>query len=118
MAGPDFPSYACILMEGYSEQPDYNGLRTDMDGGIAKQRPRRTRPLLTRAASVGVRSVEDKVLFDSWFRNSIAGGFSWFTFTDPVDGIVKQGRFVGGELAWTTPGIVWRAQVQIESLEA
>lgn len=113
--GPNFPSYACILLEGYSEQADFGVIRSDMDG-LAKQRPRWTKPIVTRQATVGVKSLLDRNAFDSWFRNALFSGVGWFTFTDPNDGVAKQGRFVNGDLAWTSPGVVWHAAVQIESI--
>jgi len=116
MAGPLFPSYACIQLDGYSESPNSNVLRSEMDGGLAKQRPRRTKPIVTRAVKLRLRTKADKALFESWFRTAIFQGTGWFTFTDPVDGVVKQGRFVGGQISWSTPGVVWFANGQIETV--
>lgn len=111
-----WPAYAKILLEGFNERPDYGVLRTDMDNGIAKQRPRRSLPIVTRDVTVLVLSAEDKQQFDAWFRDDLYGGTGWFSWTDPVDGVTKQGRFVGGQLTWASPGKVWKAQVQIETL--
>ena len=37
---PDFPDYARILLDGFSEKPSFGVLRTEMDAGVAKQRAR------------------------------------------------------------------------------
>lgn len=111
-----FPSYAKLLRAGYSEEPDYGVLRTEMDGGIAKQRPRYTTPIVTREAQIKVRSKADKALFDEWVRTELNGGAGWFTWADPLSGTSKQARIVGGKCQWTSPGIVWVAACQIETI--
>ncbi|AZW31500.1 hypothetical protein CS343_15135 [Bordetella bronchiseptica] len=110
------PSYVRILLPGYAERPDYGVLRTDMDGGIAKQRPQYTTPIVTREVTLQVPSRVEKLSFDAWFGKEIAGGSDWFLWEDPIDGVVKQGRIVGGALQWTSPGRVWRAAVQLETV--
>lgn len=110
-----FPSYAKILLAGFTEEPDYGVIRSEMDGGIAKQRPRLSKPIVTRAATIMVRSKSDKALFDAWVKTDInvAG---WFTWTDPLDGVAKQTRIVGGKYSWSSPGRIWLAQCQIETI--
>ncbi|MYZ41424.1 hypothetical protein [Schauerella aestuarii] len=115
MATPAFPSYACIQLDGYSESPNYGVIRSDMDG-LAKQRRRWTKPIVTRTVKLRLRDKYDKAVFETWFRTAIFGGTGWFTFTDPVDGLSKQGRFVGGAISWTSPGVIWFAQAQIETI--
>lgn len=111
-----FPDYAIILLAGFKEDPDYGVLRTDMDGGIAKQRPRWTTPIVKRDVTIHVESITLKNAFDSWFRDDIFGGAGWFDWTDPLDGALKQARFVGGAISWTSPGKIWRATAQMETV--
>ncbi len=111
-----FPDYACILLAGFSEEADYGVLRTEMDGGIAKQRPRWSKPIVTREVQIIVYSKEDRLLFDTWSRVDLNSGTGWFDWTDPVDGVTKQTRIVGGKYKWTTPGKVWLAACSIETL--
>jgi hypothetical protein len=112
----DFPSYAKVLLEGFSEKADYGGLRSEMDSGIAKQRPRFTTPIRKRSATLLVNSAVDRTLFESWMRSEINYGFGWFNWRDPVDGKTKQARFVNGDLNWSSPGIVWKASCEIETI--
>lgn len=111
-----FPTYAKILLAGFDEQPDYGVLRTDMDNSIAKQRATRSLPIVTRSASILVMSKADKQAFGAWMKTDLSGGVGWFDWVDPLDGETKQTRIVGGAVKWTSPGIVWLAQVQIETV--
>jgi hypothetical protein len=111
-----FPTYAKILLEGYSETPDYGVLRTEMDGGIAKQRPRWSKAIVTRDAQIKVSNKTDKASFDTWARTDLNGGAGWFTWTDPLTETSKQARIVGGKYKWSSPGIIWIAQCQIEAI--
>lgn len=111
-----FPSYAKVLLASFTESADYGVLRTDMDGGIAKQRPRWTTPIVTRDVTVHVDSVVDKNAFDQWLRIDLQGGSGWFGWTDPLDNVLKQARFVDGKVSWTSPGKVWRASAQMETV--
>jgi len=111
-----FPTYAKILLSGYAEDADYGVLRTEMENGIAKQRPRRSLPIVTRTVVIHVETLADKNAFDTWRRVDLFGSAGWFDWLDPLDGVVKQTRIVGGKLSWTSPGKVWRASGQIETV--
>ncbi len=111
-----FPAYAKILLSGFAEDADYGVLRTEMDNGIAKQRPRRSLPVVTRTVVIHVDSLADKNAFDTWRRVDLSGSAGWFDWTDPLDGVTKQTRIVDGKLQWTSPGKVWRASGQIETV--
>jgi len=110
------PSSVRLLLNGYADSADYGVLRTEMDGGIAKQRPRRSLPVVTREATLMVHSLGDRLSFDAWARDEIQGGTGWFDF-QTLDGTVRPARFVGGDIRWSSRGAgVWLAQVQIETL--
>lgn len=111
-----FPAYARLLLDGYGEEPDYGVLRTDMDGGLAKQRPRWNKAIVTRDANILVMNRSAKVEFDEWVRVDINGGASWFDYPDPVAGVTKQARIVGGKYKWSTPGVLWIAACQVETI--
>lgn len=111
-----FPEYAKVLLAGYSEEADYGVLRTEMDSSIAKQRPTRSVPIVTRNVTIHVENIADKNAFDAWRKNDLNGSVGWFDWLDPLDGTVKQARIVGGKLQWSSPGKVWRAVGQIETV--
>ncbi|MGB3290931.1 MAG: hypothetical protein WBA83_16790 [Burkholderiaceae bacterium] len=110
-----FPSYAKILLAGFAEEPDYGVLRTPTDSGIAKQRPTRSKANVTRDATILVLSRADKLLFDVWVKTDInvAG---WFDWLDPLDGVTKKTRIVGGKYKWSSPGRIWLATCQLETI--
>lgn len=110
------PSYARILQDGYGEESDFGVLRTEMDNGIAKQRARYSKAIVTRDVQIVVMNKTDKAAFDAWLRDDLNGGAAWFGFTDPLDGVTKQARLVGGKIKWSSPGVVWIASGQIETL--
>ena len=111
-----FPTYARLLLEGYSEAPDYGVLRTEMDDGLAKQRARRSKPIVTRSATVMVKSLDDRLAFDDWMLEDLHGGAGWFDFRT-LAGTVRPARIVGGRVTWTSPGGgIWLGQVQIETV--
>lgn|SRR5690606_10686320 len=111
-----FPDYAKVVLTGFSEEPDYGVLRTEMDSGIAKQRARWSKPIVTREVQIFVGSYQNKASFDEWMRDDLAGGAGWFDWTDPLTATTKQARIVGGRVAWTAPGGLWFAEAQMETL--
>ncbi len=87
-----------------------------MDGGIAKQRARWSKPIVTRDAQVLVDTKENKLAFDIWMRDELAGGAGWFDFTDCVAGVTKKARFVAGKVTWSAPDGIWVAACQLETI--
>lgn len=111
-----FPTYAEVVLQNYSEDPDYGVLRTEMDSGIAKQRARWSKPIVTRDVQILVRTAANKALFDTWVRDDLSGGAGWFDWIDPLTSAVKQTRIVGGKVSWSAPNGIWVAQAQLETL--
>jgi len=114
---PVFPEYACILVEGYTESPDYGVLRTEMDGGLAKQRARWSKPIVTREVTIIVKSDEHKEAFDEWAEEKLSGAVGWFNWQVPRSERIVKARIVGGEYQWQEPlGRTWRAVCQLETI--
>lgn len=111
-----FPGYAKLILDGYSEKTDFGVLRSDMDSGIAKQRPRYTTPMRTRSATIMVNSLAERRLFQDWVEIDLFGGTGWFSWRDPIDGTSKQARIVSGVISWTSPGVIWKANCEIETI--
>lgn len=112
-----FPTYAQIIVEGYGEEADHGVLRTEMDGGLAKQRARWSKPIITRDATIVVLSDADKEAFDAWIDDDLRGGAGWFDFKVPRSSRIVQARIVGGKYQWAEPiGKAWKASCQIETL--
>lgn len=115
MAIPTLPSYAGITTDGYTEKRDFGVIRSDMDG-LAKQRPRWSKPIVTRTLTILLKGRDEKGAFDDFISDDLAGGSGWFTFRDPVRLISKQGRFVANTMQWSAQGENWLMQAQIETL--
>ncbi|WP_434359920.1 hypothetical protein NF212_06540 [Parasalinivibrio latis] len=113
---PLLPPYVRLAFD-YGETLDRGVIRTDMDGGIAKQRPRYSRAIRTRHVKLVVLSLADKLAFDRWWDTELNGGAEWFTYPDPLRGGTETARFVTASLAWRAVNRdVWEAQSDIESL--
>lgn len=91
MTLPVLPDFVMLELEGYAETPDFGVKRTDMDGGIPKQRPTRSLAIISRSVSLLVDGEAQKAAFDAWYRLDIAGGSGWFTAT--LFGRVMRIRF-------------------------
>lgn len=117
MALPEFPADILVVRAGYTESADHGVVRTDMDGGIAKQRARWSLPIVTRQVTLLARSLDAKTAMDAFVANELAGGAKWFTWSNPASGAHQRARLVGGAVEWSPQGSsVWQASCQIETL--
>lgn len=113
-----WPSYAGLRVEGFAEVRESAVERTEMESGPPKQARVRSRVMVRREVVVYLETKADYVAFVAWFRDSIAEGADWFTWTDPVDGASKQARVVAGEglRAQPSPGLrYWTIPLMIET---
>ncbi|WP_374419464.1 hypothetical protein [Chromobacterium sp.] len=118
MALPRLPRYVRLLLAGYGETPDYGVLRSEMEGPIAKQRPRWSAPVTQLDVTLLIEGRQAKLDFEVWFGDALAGGSGWFLYTDPISRAQRKARFVAGNLRWT-PDLagLWRAAAKIESFK-
>lgn len=116
MAIPTFPAYAKVIADGFTEKRDFGVIRSDMDSGAARQRPRFSRPIITRSVTILVHGRAAKAAFDGFVESDLNGGTGWFFFADPIDGARKTARFVATSLQWSAQGENWLQQAQIESI--
>ncbi len=93
---PAFPTNGELLFDGYGEQPERAVIRTDMEAGPPKQAMIRQRQNIARPVAYRFSSA-NYAAFKVWFRDQIARGASWFDWTDPLDGVVRQARMQNGE---------------------
>lgn len=120
MATPVFPSYATILLTGYSQKRESALMRTEMESGPPKQAKVKTKPMVVRAATILLKSKSDLAAFEAWYVSEINEGSSWFTFTDPITKATTQARIRdGGYTAAPSSGDAaagtWQIQLQIET---
>ena len=113
-----FPTYVNILRDGYSESRATAVDRTDMEGGIVKQAPVRSRVMVTRRVNAYVATNADYLSWVAWVKDTLVHGSDWFDWIDPVDGATKSARLVGGTYdaaPISYSGGYWRISFQLET---
>lgn len=113
---PVFPTTVRLATD-YSETLDLGVIRSDMDGGLAKQRPCFSVPIHTRQVTLVAPSTAAKLAFDRWFVQDLKGA-GWFVYRDPLrHGASTTVRFKETLIAWRQRGNqCWDAHVTLESL--
>lgn len=112
------PSYAKILLEGFSQKRGSALLRSEMESGPPRQSRIKSRVMVTRSVIIRVASLDEFNLFEVWYANDINEGAQWFNFDDPVSGSEKSARFVDGGYSASPVGDVamgWKISAQIET---
>lgn len=116
------PSYAIIVLEGYSESLSPAMHRSEFDDGYVRQNAKISRRRIVRSATIRLCSVEDLREFKCWLRDSVRNGAMWWLYTDPVEGRDLRARFVNGDFVFKTinqvregGSNVWTADCEIES---
>lgn len=116
-----WPTYAYLAFDDFAEQPQTVTLRSEMESGPPKQARILSRAMVTRPATVILKSNADYLAFRTWFRDAINRGVDWFDWIDPVDGQMKQARIVNGFLQNASPQSPdlswWHVKLQLESWE-
>jgi hypothetical protein len=112
------PAYVDVLFNGYSQKRESALLRTEMEYGPPKQAKVQSLVMITRSARLYVNTKANFQSFETWYRNDLNEGVSWFDMTDPVSGSTITARFVGGGYTATPMTAAmeqWEIGVQIES---
>lgn len=94
-------------------------IRTGMDVGPDKSRPRTTAAIETMRLVFRTIPTADLVAFKSWHRNSLAMGALAFSFTDPIGGQPITVRFASDNGHYTPVplgGGKWQLTVNFEVL--
>lgn len=98
----DFPSYAQILTDGFSESFDPAVERTDMERGVPKQRLINSQVLVKLSATLFFRSSDDVAAFESWYFDTLKR-IGWFQMKHPRTGAAITARFEGGSIGSLSP---------------
>ena len=116
-----WPSYARLLIDGFSRQRQSAVQRSDMESGPPRQTRVLSRVLVQRKCTAHFSTQADYLAFLTWFRDDINRGADWFDWTDEF-GAAATARIVGGALdteqpvAWT--GGAWRIGLTLETWDA
>jgi hypothetical protein len=122
MAIQSLPSYATIVLEGYSESLAPAMHRSEFEDGYVRQDAKITRRRVVRSAKMRICTVEDVRDFKCWMRDSLRNGALWWLYKDPVEGRELRARFVNGNVTFKPMSQVregsaniWTADCEIES---
>jgi hypothetical protein len=121
MPTPTLPSYVTIKADGFAIGRQSAVLRTDMESGPPKQSKILSRVLVTRSVVFQFMTRANYNSFITWFRDDLVRGAEWFNWTDPVDGVTKLARIVGGTLDSESPagGLnYWAVACKLETWDA
>lgn len=112
----NLPDYVKFLGDGYTEPLDYNVRRSEMDSGLGKQRPGRSKPVRTRKGTLTIGSPQNRVDFEKWLKDN-GGGTRYFDFKDPLTGVTKKCRFVNKiwDFQWRY-NTWWEVPCELESI--
>lgn len=115
-----FPTYGTLLARGYKEQRQPGMLRSEMEGGVPKQRPRQSQWLVQRPVTYRFTAAEYET-FITWVRDTINLGADWFTWTDPRTSTSKTARIVSGDISDAAPvnavAAKWDVRFILETVE-
>lgn len=113
MALETLPAGICFLASGYGEDLDFNIKSSEMDSGLKKMRPGRSKPLRVRKGTLLIRTVSNKKIFEAFIGRVKT---SYFNYHDPIQGSIKKCRFINEQWSFTLESGKWRAQCEMESI--
>ena len=103
-----------FLSNGYGEGLDLNIKTSEMDSGLKKMRPGRSKPIRIRKGSLLIGSSQNKLLFEAFILRVKT---QYFNYEDPIHGGIKKCRFINEKWEFSLEGnTVWRAQCEMESV--
>lgn len=98
----EFPSYAQILADGFTESFDTAIERTEMERGVPKQRLINSQVLVKLSATLLFRSPQAVSDFEAWYFGTI-GRIGWFQLRHPRTGELITVRFEDGSIGTLSP---------------
>lgn len=119
MAAISFPSIGILTTSGFTESPQKNMIRTQMEHGFAKQAQRSAVNIVRRNVRY-VFSEAEYATFKTFFYDTSSNGTSFFNWTDPVDNTSKDTRVVDGAFSATPLTGAWnhyQVTMQFETYE-
>jgi hypothetical protein len=117
MTALSLPVYVKILLDGYKHERESALLRTGMESGPPKQAKIKSRVMVSRTCNLYLDSKNDFEAFELWYSEDLKEGANWFTYFDPVSGLTKTARFVGGGYSASPKGSVYGSWVISTKIE-
>lgn len=110
------PTYIFIDDNGIQKAYRDNVVRSEMEVGPQKTRPKQSTRLFQMSLNVSI-CVDKEGDFNEWFTEDIGSGAYWFLMNDPLNGVRRRFRFVETEFAWTKSGNLLRSQFILEAYD-
>lgn len=110
---PVFPKYVFIDDSTLTRTIQDNVLRSEMEVGPQKTRPRQSSPMVQILFTATICETKFQE-WNAWFSNDVSYGSKWFRLNDPFFGQNKRYRFVETQITWTKRGTVYQASFNIE----
>lgn len=98
----DFPSYARIQFQGFSEDPKPSILRVEMERGAPKQSLMNSQDLVAMNVSLIFLTKADAASFVAWHKTTI-GKVGQFSMTHPRTGSTITAQFREGSIGQLVP---------------
>ena len=111
---PIFPDYVFIDDSTLTKKIMNNVIRSEMEVGPQKTRPRQSTPMIQITFTATVCDTKLQDWFD-WFSDDIAYGAKWFRMNNPYIGGKERFRFVETEINWTKLGSLHTANFTLEA---
>jgi hypothetical protein len=113
---PVFPNYVFINDSSLTRQIQDNIIRSDIEVGPQKTRPRQSKPMFN-VSFLATICEGDFNNFLTWFRNNASYGSSWFLLKDPFDGVQKRFRFSNTQINFQKSNHIYQATFELESYD-
>lgn len=113
---PKFPGYVFINDVGIVRGKQNNVIRSEMEIGPQKTRPRQSIPMFNISMDVSI-CVDKERDFESWYQTQLKNGALWFTMKDPINGVKRRFRFVEYEWGWSKAGNLLTSNFVLEAYD-
>lgn len=111
---PRFPDWIFINDETLTRNEVDNLVKSEMETGPQKTRPKQSRPLFNTSFEISF-SAEKYNEWISWKNNEINYGASWFVMNDPFNGERIIARIVNNDAPMQKRGLLIFIQLTVES---
>jgi len=101
--------------DAFAEKPQDVTIRTDMDTGPPKVRPRFFNPVRTYSCEIILRNAAEYETLRDFYYVICAGGTDTILLAHPITGDPTSFRFAS-PIEFSAIGIAWRATFQLEAL--
>ena len=112
---PSLPNYIFIDDSTLTFQTMDNITRSEMEVGPQKTRPIDCKPMTQISFTARVCGRTDFASFQTWWKEELSYGASWFLMIDPFDGLEKRYRFANTQIQWVKLNEIYTSTFNLET---